>query len=91
MAFEWLKDVSKLAGDVIKAERSSAGRINMLGMVLATVATGLLAIPPVVDGIVHLIRPATPTESPVAIIVVLVVFFLICAFGLAWLDRGRTP
>jgi hypothetical protein len=84
--FEFLKECARLE------MMATAGRINLLGMVLSLILAVTLSLGPILEAVVHLIRPQVNVGvSVIQVFVIFCVFTIICAGMLGYLERGSAP
>jgi len=71
---------------------TTAGRINLLGMVLSLILAVTLSLGPILEALVHLIRPQVNVGvSVIQVFVVFCVFTIICSGMLGYLERRSPP
>ena len=81
--FSFLKDCAKI--EVM----STAGRINLVGMVLSLILAVVLSLGPILEAIVRLIRPhASVGVSVLEVFVAFCLFTIVCSGMLGYLERG---
>jgi uncharacterized BrkB/YihY/UPF0761 family membrane protein len=74
----------------IRTENTAAGRVNLVGMCLAVLASGLLGVTGLIEPIVRIwSRSYRSGISPISLLIVLIVFFLFCVLIVGLLDRAR--
>ena len=71
---------------------STAGRINIIGMVLSLILAIILSLPAILETLVRLIRPQVNVGvSLLQIFIAFGIFTIICAGMLGYLERGSSP
>lgn len=81
------KRLIKLAARLIEKEKTPAGRVNLFGILLAFALIMIVALPPIFEAAIRLIRPEVEVSVlPLPLFVAFVVFVLLCALLLAYRD-----
>jgi Co/Zn/Cd efflux system component len=83
------KQIASLVRDMIKEETTTtAGRINILGMVLSLILAVSLSLAPLFETLVRLFHPNESVGAPlVPIFVIFCLFTIICASMIGYLER----
>ncbi len=84
------KQIVSLVRHLANLERTTtAGRINMLGMLLSLVLAISLSLAPLFETLVRLFRPNVDVGAPLVQIFVIFCFFtVICSSMIAYLERS---
>lgn len=90
LVFEWIGPVVRLAREMAAAETSSAGRINLFGMLGVLVLGGLALIPAVLEVPAKVLKPQVELGTPVwQVLAVFAAALVYCTQLLLRVDRDR--
>jgi hypothetical protein len=85
------KILTDLIVELFKAETTTtAGRINVLGMLLSVVVVTALSLTPAFEAVVRIFRPEVRLGIPIfQLFIAFWVFVLICTILVYYLDRAK--
>jgi len=88
---EWLTEVRKIVNWALKAESTTqAGRMNLIGMVLATILVVVLASTNALETIIRVWRPNTQESVPlIQLFIAFCVLVLMCVGLLVYLEKSK--
>jgi hypothetical protein len=86
-----LKEIVSLVRHLADLERTTtAGRINILGMVLSLILAISLSLAPIFETLIRLIRPNVKVGAPILeLFVIFCLFTLICTMMIGYLEGSR--